>query len=335
MNTIRHNRRRFIGILASTATWGATPWLMRQAAATVTPHAETLTSWHGIALGADAELHIHHPDRSFARQLIQRAITEVRRLEQVFSLYDSGSALVRLNTEGYLDDAPTDLIRLLHAARGFGDMTKGAFDPTVQPLWTLYAKTASAGLAAPDPAALRQALRQVDYRAIALDGRSVHLTRPGMALTLNGIAQGYITDRVTELLRDAGLEHALVDMGEIRGLALNPDDRDWRVGLAGEGSDRTPLRIIDIRNRAVSTSSGASTPLDEAGSMTHLFDPRTGKAQPRYRSVSISASDATTADALSTACSLLDEADIRRLAARLNLQAWILRAGESSLTAIA
>lgn len=335
MNAITRNRRRFIGIMAATAAWGAIPWPIRHASAAATAHGDTLTSWRGIALGADAELHIHHPDRGFARRLIGQSITEVRRLEQVFSLYDDASALVRLNADGRLDDAPTDLIRLLHASQGFSEMTNGAFDPTVQPLWQLYARTAAAGLAAPNPADLRHVLRQVDYRAIVLDGRSVRLARSGMALTLNGIAQGYITDRVTELLRDAGLEYALVDMGEIRGLAMNPGDRDWHVGLAGEGSDRTPLKIVDIRNRAVSTSSGAGTPMNEAGTITHLFDPRTGAARPRYRSVSISANDATTADALSTACSLMEEADIRSLAARLDLQAWVLRTGESGLTALA
>lgn len=335
MNHLQPKRRRFIGIMAATTALSATPWAARHAWAGTTSRSESLTSWRGIALGADAELHINHPDSKFARTLIEHAVNEVRRLEMIFSLYTPDSALAQLNANGRLEQAPGDLVRLLHASRGFSEITQGAFDPTVQPLWTLYAKTAAAGRKAPDAAALQEALAQVDYRAVAVEGRSVRLTRPGMALTLNGIAQGYITDRVTELLRDAGLEHALVDMGEIRGLNQNPADRAWRVGLADEGNDRSPLRIIEIRNRAVSTSSDMGTALNASGTMTHLFDPRSGAARARYRSVSIAANNATSADALSTASSLLEESDILRLSRELNLQAWILREGDSELRIVA
>ena len=56
-----------------------------------------------------------------------------------------------------------------------------------------------------------------------------------MALTLNGVAQGYITDRVVDLLRGAGIDSCLVDMGEIRTLGLHPDGRPWQVALQGTG----------------------------------------------------------------------------------------------------
>ena len=35
-----------------------------------------------------------------------------------------------------------------------------------------------------------------------------------MGLTLNGIAQGYVTDRVVGILRAEGIDTRLVDMGE-------------------------------------------------------------------------------------------------------------------------
>ena len=122
-----------------------------------------------------------------------------------------------------------------------------------------------------------------------------------MALTLNGIAQGYITDRITEQLKQAGLEHALVDMGEIRGLGMAPGNRPWRVGLAGDQTEAVSLLSLDVHNQAVSTSSGSGTALSRDGSVTHLFNPANGQARPLYRSVSVVAGNATIADALSTA----------------------------------
>jgi len=365
MNTFKASRRRFIGIMAAGAvtsgTVAASVWPKRRAYAAPPP---AVVSWRGIALGADAALRIHHPDRAFAQALIDRSIAEVHRLEQVFSLYQDDSALVRLNRDGRLDDAPLDLLRLLQEAQSFSRLTDGAFDPTVQPLWKLYADAVVAGRKAvsaagrtgpgraeadavtagstvfgrrsamPSAADIRRVLSLVDYRAIEIDGRSVRLARPGMALTLNGIAQGYITDRVTELLKEAGMVHVLVDMGEIRGLNGGPGNRPWRVGLAGDSEDRKPLRIIDLRDRAISTSSGHGTIFDADGAITHLFDPHTGNPKPRYRSVSVMANDATTADALSTAFSLMDESAIKRITAQLKLRTWVLRDGETQLSAL-
>jgi len=101
-----------------------------------------------------------------------------------------------------------------------------------------------------------------------------------MAVTLNGIAQGFITDRLAELLRDLGFEHALVDAGEIRSLSDQPDGRPWRIGLRHGAS---PAPTLDMENQAVATSSGAGLVLSPDGMINHLFDPRTGWSPPRAR----------------------------------------------------
>lgn len=332
MSTLNTPRRRFIGIIAATSALALTPAALRRAHATATLPAPT--TWRGIALGAGAQLQIHHPDRAHAEKLIQQAVTEVRRLENIFSLYLPDSALVRLNRDGQLNDAPSDLVRLLEESHGYSHITDGAFDPSVQALWRLYAEAITAKTGLPGENALREALQRVDYRAIGIQGRSIELNRPGMALTLNGIAQGYITDRITDLLRDGGLEHALVDMGEIRGLHKNAQYRPWRVGLADDSDARTPLKTIEITNRAVSTSSSRGTMLDPQGKVTHIFDPRSGRSTQRYRSVSVEADNATMADALSTAFSNMDEADIQRVATQKLIRAWVLRQGADAFTQI-
>ncbi|MER1967151.1 FAD:protein FMN transferase [Castellaniella sp. GW247-6E4] len=320
-------RRRFIGILAACSALGAVPWAARRAAAM--PAAPEPETWRGIALGADAELRIYHPDRRFARDLIQRSIAEVHRLEQVFSLYREDSVLARLNRDGRLDEAPSDMLRILELSAHIGALSGGAFDPSVQPLWTLYAEGLSRNPAwTPDARVLAQTLERVDYTAIHLEGRTVRLGRPGMALTLNGIAQGYITDRVTELLRDAGLDRALVDMGEIRGLDRTGVAPPWRAGLADPEAPGSPLRTVELRNQALATSSGVGTLLDRSGRYTHLFDPHTGEARPRHRSVSVLAPEAATADALSTAFSVMSEPAIHGVLRRTpRTRAWALPNG--------
>ena len=328
------SRRRFIGIVAAASALTCLPWAAKAMQTTATP----LSSWQGVALGADAQLHIHHPDPVFAQTLIDQALSEVRRLERIFSLYQEDSVLRRLNRDGYLKQAPGDLTRLLLESERLSELTHGAFDPSVQVLWDLYSQAAQRSNSSsklPSEAELNQVLRQVNHKAIQIQDDTILLKRPGMALTLNGIAQGYITDRITEQLKQAGLEHALVDMGEIRGLGMAPGDRPWRVGLAGDPVNRTSLLNLDVHNQAVSTSSGAGTALSRDGSVTHLFNPANGQARPLYRSVSVVAGNATIADALSTAFSWMSPQEIAQvLASDPNLQAWVLPYGGQTLVQI-
>jgi thiamine biosynthesis lipoprotein len=314
-------RRRFIAIAAAAGL----PLLYPGARTTA---AAPLHVWTGSALGADATLQIQHPDPLVAERLIADSLREVARLEHVFSLYRPDSALVRLNRDGRLDDPPADLLRLLAQSARFSQLTDGAFDPTVQPLWDLYARHFSrpdADPGGPPHAAIAAALRRVGYRNIALDARQIRLAEPGMALTLNGIAQGYITDRVVELLRNAGLRHALVDMGEIGAIGGHPSGAPWRVGLQQPGESGRSGQRIALQDQAVSTSGGYGTPLDPAGRFNHIFDPGTGGTSWRYRAVSVVAPDATTADALSTAFSLMPLQRAAEVARMLDLQAWFVR----------
>lgn len=315
-------RRRFIGIAAATSALALAPLSLRRASAAITP-----TTWQGVALGADAELRLYHPDPRAARQLIAQALGELHRLEGIFSLYRDDSALARLNRQGYLADPPADLLRLLGDSLRYSRLTDGVFDPTVQPLWQLYAgHFARAGAAAqgPSEAELAQTLARVSYRAVTLDSRRIELQRPGMGITLNGIAQGYITDCITRLLRQGGLERALVDMGEIRGLDSRASPGDWQVGLADPRAPQRILAAVPVRNQALATSGGYGTALDAAGRYTHLFDPRTGGAQPRYQSVSVMAPNAAMADALSTAFSQMPPQATAPIVRDLGLRAWFV-----------
>ena len=113
----RVTRRRFIRISAAAAGMALLPALDRpRAAPTVEDAGRQLRIWRGVALGADATLQLHHPDPEEADRLIDTCLTEVSRLERIFSLYRNDSALRRLNRDGRLD-GPADRARRAHGAR--------------------------------------------------------------------------------------------------------------------------------------------------------------------------------------------------------------------------
>lgn len=292
-------RRRAIAIVAAAAGLPLL-WSLRPAQA-------RLVRWEGTAMGAPASLAIYHEDEAAARAGIAAAVAEVARLEAIFSLFRADSALSALNRDGRLEVAPLELLELLSHARMYGELTGGAFDPTVQPLWQLYLghfTRPQPDPAGPAAAEIAAALALVDWRGIAIDGASVRLARPGMAVSLNGIAQGYVGDRVAALLQAHGLRTMLVDMGEPRALSTRPDGSAWRIGIAHPAAPDRVATTIEVVDKAVATSGGYGTLFDMEGRFTHLIDPATGRTAPARAGVTVVADTAAAADALSTALSV-------------------------------
>ena len=304
-------RRRFIAIAAAAGL----PLVAAPAGAATA----RLHRWSGIALGAAAEIVLHDADAARARRLIARCVAEIDRLEDVFSLYRADSALSRLNRAGRLPAPPLELVALLAEARLYSARTEGAFDATVQPLWHLHAAhfaRPGADPSGPGGADVARAQALVDYRAVAVAAREIRFARPGMAVTLNGIAQGYITDRVAALLQDAGMTDVLLDIGETRALGRHPDGRPWRIGLRRAAAPETVGRTVALAEGAVATSAGIASPFDASGRHHHLFDPVSGRPADGAGQVSVIAPRATMADALSTALAVLPPARTAACAAR-------------------
>jgi thiamine biosynthesis lipoprotein len=273
------NRRRFLCLTAV-------------ALAPLPGRAATLTTWEGRGLGTAMSLRLVGADPHLARLTFSRVEAEIARIETLASLFRD-SALTRLNRDGHLAWPAPDLLDLLALAGQVHDATGGAFDPTVQPLWQALATgtTADPGL--------------VGWDRVRLTPQEITLDH-GQALTLNGIAQGWATDRIAALLRREGFAEALVDIGELA--ALGPR-RPWPVTVAGP--DGTPLASLRLENRALATSSPRGTLV---GGQPHILGP--WGQPPLWQTVSVSAPRAALADALSTAFCLMDRPAIDRTLAR-------------------
>ena len=271
------NRRRFLTLTA--------------AAMTLPGVAHARTRWSGIALGAQAEITLTGP-RPEAERALDAVRAELARLEALFSLYQPTSELTRLNARGHLPRASAEMAELLTLCDALHHLTGGRFDPTVQPLWRALA----------EGGAVATAERLVGWDRVRLTGAEIRLGA-GQSLTLNGIAQGYVTDRIAALLRHAGFRDQLVSIGETRG-----DGGPWTVAVHDPNHGEVARRTL--RNAAIATSSPGALPL---GTRTHIFDPR-GQDAPRWSTVSVEAANAALADGLSTALCLADAKTARTIA---------------------
>lgn len=266
--------------------------------------------WHGEALGALGGMTLWHSNPEVAKRAIARMRVEIDRLETVFSLYRTESELSRLNREGVLAHPSRDLVEVFDQSRRIAEISGGAFDPTIQPLWQLY----SQGAASWDRATLDAALARVDYTAVSLGAGQIRFERPAMSASLNGIAQGYITDRITEILGNEGFESAVIELGETRALGSAPGGQPFAIGLTDPRTPGNIERDIGLENAALSVSGGYGLRF-KAPEAHHIFDPTTGTSANRLIQVCVVSPRAIWADALSTAIYVGGEAAARGLLA--------------------
>ncbi len=331
----RLTRRRMIAITAAaagTALSAATATRLAQSAAA--PNAVT---WRGIALGAEAKITLVHEDAELAASALRKCVAEISRLEDLFSIYRPASAVSCLNRDGYLKQPDQDMIALTSLALAVGYETNGAFDITVQPLWDLYAshfQSSSADPSGPSPVDVDRVVALIDGRNIRLSSQEIRFAKTGMAITFNGIAQGYIADRAAQSLKQDGFGNALIHVGETVALGQAASGESWQAVVedpsSGTGHHAFRLSLAD---RALATSAGRGYQFTSDERHHHIFEPHTGKSSQKYRSVSVTDRSAAMADALSTAFSVMTKAQIANLLAkRRSTQAFIVAEDGSVIT---
>ena len=254
-----------------------------------------------MLLGSLAHLTVISPNSAQARAAVTAAFDQMTALEDVFSRFRPDSQLSQLNTNGRLSNPPASFKAVLTKAVAYGDLTGGAFDVTVEAVLRQYRGAAQAGTL-PSTEQIDAAQQLVDYRQIAITDSAISLTRPGMAVTLDGIAKGYIIDAGAQVLREHGFEQVLVELGGDLQTYGTADAHPWQVSI--EQPDRaaasTPIRA-QLVNRALATSGDYQYTFTPDRRLHHILDPHSGVSPDELSSASVIAPTACDADALATA----------------------------------
>ena len=256
------------------------------------------------AMGSDISMLVLHEDPAVGNRALDAAFAELARVENVMSIYLPNSQLSLLNKNGFLKNPDPYLVEVLHHSQDMARKSDGAFDITVQPLWVLYA-AAQKQNALPSDAAIDVARSTVDYRNISISDSEIRLQKPNMAITLNGIAQGFAADKAMAAIKQNGIKHALVNAGEISSLGKKASGDPWVVGIQHPRQPDAYLGLAKIDGRCISTSGDYETAFTPDKAYNHIFEPSTGRSPLELSSVTIVAPNATLADALSTAIFVL------------------------------
>ena len=257
-------------------------------------------------MGTLVQVRVVHPEAARARELAAAAFDEIDRLEAVFSGYRPDTPVSRLNRDGVLSDPPPELVAVVRRALHFAELTGGAFDPTVAPLMELYRSSFAEIDAPPAETDVMHARSLVGYRRVRLDAAGIAFAGPGMSVSLDGIAKGYILDRVVAQVTAAGAAGVLADGGgDVSAGEGEVAGTGWPVGVEHPREPGTMLGTIDVRHQGVATSGDYMRAYTADLRHHHIVDPRTGASPGHTSAATVVAPSAMDADALATAAMVL------------------------------
>jgi FAD:protein FMN transferase len=230
---------------------------------------------------------------------LDASFAAIRAVERSMSLFDRQSEISQFNRTGVLAHPSPMFAAVLELSMHVWKMTDGAFDPSVQPFWNIWSK-ATAAHSAPGASLLASARTRIGFGNISLRGAKVSSARPGVELTLNGIAQGYAADLVAGIMRRHSIESAFIDTGEI-GTAGDMSLQERLIGVRDPRNPAAMTGFIPASSRFTATSGDYATSFSSDFSAHHIFDPNTGISPKELSSVTVLAPTGTMADALATA----------------------------------
>ncbi|TAL89447.1 MAG: FAD:protein FMN transferase [Rhodanobacter sp.] len=248
----------------------------------------------------------------------------------VLTRFDPASPVARLNRDGHLQQVPPELRAVLQRSLAISAVTDGDFDISVLPVLEYFESMRQpAVLDTRDRMQIGQRDQLINYRRIALDAQGVRFTQPGMAVTLDGLAKGYVIDQGIAALRAAGIEHALVDAGgDVRAISGNDFKHQWHVGIVDPGNINRVASVVTLRNAALGTSGNYRIFYSADKKLFHVINPHTGYSPLNYSSVTVMAETSVDADAMSVAAASMPLPRLREVMAAQNDQ-WLVFARDS------
>lgn len=234
--------------------------------------------------------------------LIDQSESLIASLESLVSVTDTGSELYAINQTGS-GTLTGKASSLMEQALEICRRTDGALDLSIYPIVRAWGFT-TGSYQVPDEAEIQALLPLVDYRKIQYDAADGDVTLPeGMKIDLGSVAKVYAGQLVAQMLREHGVQSALLNLGgNVQTVGAKPDGSPWQIGIKDpQGEDA--MMVLSVEDQAVVTSGGYERYFEQDGqTYWHIMDPSTGHpADSGLISVTIVGDEGVVCDGLSTA----------------------------------
>ena len=251
-------------------------------------------------MGTRIAVQLWSEDPRQAVDAIDAVMADMHRTDELMSTYKPESQLSQVNAHAYerAVQVDADIIDVVQKALEYSRLSDGVFDVTYASVGYLYDYRAHQH---PTEAQIAAALPGVDYRQVLIDpqARTIRFMKPGMRIDLGGIAKGWAVDRGIEILRRAGIQHAMVNAGGDTALLGDRLGKPWVVGIRDPRKAGAVVARIPLQDEAISTSGDYERYFEENGQRYHhIIVPGTGKSPDAVRSVTVIGANATRTDGL-------------------------------------
>lgn len=256
------------------------------------------------------QIKVYAPTEELAKEATRAAFREFKRLELLTNRYQSPtqqkpSQVREINAQAGKKAVPVseDVFTLIRLSKKYHRETDGAFEVTIGPVVDLWGFGREIKKV-PGPKELQAALSLVGSEKILLDEekQTVFLTQAGMSLDLGAIAKGYATDKAAQILKEYGIEKALINAGgNILVLGEKGENTPWKIGIQDPRDEKQIIATLNLKDQAAVTSGDYQRYFLIGGQRYHhLLDPKTGRPARHLISVTVIAPNSTVADILST-----------------------------------
>ncbi|CAM3853199.1 MULTISPECIES: FAD:protein FMN transferase [Flavobacterium] len=256
-------------------------------------------------LGSPFEITVIAKDSIEGKQFCDIAIDEVKRIENQISDWIPTSQISKVNQNAGIQPikVEVEVFDLVERAIKISQLTKGAFDISYASMDKIW-KFDGSMKEMPTQEAIKKSVVRVGYQKIILDAKlkTIFLKEKGMKLGLGGIGQGYIADRIKELLKSKGCTAGIVNVsGDINTWGHQIDGKPWTVAIVNPLNKNKVFATFPLIDSAVETSGNYEKYVTFNGKRySHIIDPRTGYPASGIISISVFAKQTEIADAIAT-----------------------------------
>lgn len=253
-------------------------------------------------MGTEVSVEIWSKDVVAGRDAIEKVFAEVQRLDLMMNPWNVESELARINREAGLHVVTTtaEIVTVIERALYYSRLSDGAFDISFASVGQHYDYR---GGKAPDAQKLASDRDNIDFSAIELDVASstIRYTKPALQIDLGGIAKGYAVDRAIGILRELGIEAAVVAAGGDSRILGSLANRPRIIGIRHPRKENEHAVLMPLADTAISTSGDYERYFVKDGiRFHHILEPSTGLSARGVQSASVIAPHAMDTDALST-----------------------------------
>ena len=266
--------------------------------------------WVGDAIdlmGTRVSVELWADDEVRGRGLVAEVMREYHRVDDAMSTYKPDSEISRVNARAA--ESPmvisAELFGLVERSLELSAASGGAFDITYDSVGYLYDFRAHQR---PTDTQIAERLGAVDYRHVVLDRaeRSIFFKTAGVRINLGGIAKGYVVERAAAMLRERGVQHALLNAGGDTRVIGDRRGQPWIVGIRHPRVADEVVTRLPLVDEAISTSGDYERYFEENGRRYHhIINPATGRPTEGILTVTVIGPDGTMTDGLDTAIFVL------------------------------